>query len=252
MAASTVIADDSLALAEKCWEWLSEQIQLHQSSSRRPFALALAGGSTPRLLYQLASQPDLSSGVDWQRFILLLGDERNVHADHPDSNYRMVADCLLGQIDLPSENVLTVPDPGGDPSSAAANYERLLLTHLEATAEGFPLIDCVLLGMGEDVHTASLFPETKGLDEKRRSVIANYVDQLNSWRITLTATAINASERVAFLISGSSKTKALAILWHGPRDFRRYPAQLIQPRSGQLIYFVDRAALGRLSTANAH
>lgn len=250
MAASIVIADDSLALADKCWTWLSEQILNHQSTSERPFALALAGGSTPRLLYQLAAQSDRRSDVDWQRIILAWGDERNVPADHSESNYRMVADSMLGQIPIPDKNILAVPDPGGDPATAASTYERLLLSRLGANAEGFPLIDCVLLGLGDDVHTASLFPETKGLDEKRRSVIANYVEKLGTWRITLTAPAINTAERVAFLISGSSKTKALEDLWHGPRDYRCYPAQMIQPHSSQLIFFVDRAALGQLTIEN--
>jgi len=246
--ATTVIAEDSRVLAEQCWAWLSQQIRLHQSLHQRPFSIALAGGNTPRLLYEIAGQRSHLEELDWQRVLLLWGDERNVPQEHPDSNYRMVAESLLSHVQIPSENILAVPDPGGDPSLAAVEYEKLLNDRLERTSDGFPLIDCVLLGIGDDVHTASLFPESEGLDEMSRSVIANYVAKLNAWRITLTVPAINAAGRVAFLISGSSKREALRTLWHGPSDGHRFPAQLIHPKSKSLFYFVDLAALGDIST----
>lgn len=244
MHAITVLADNPRELAEQCWAWLSEQIRSHQADSERPFALALAGGSTPRMLYEIAGRTNSRHQVDWQRVILLWGDERHVPLDHPDSNYGMVAETLLRSVSIPPENILAVPDPGGDPSAAAAAYERLLADRLAKTSDGFPRIDGILLGMGDDVHTASLFPDTQGLKEDRRSVIANYVPQGNCWRITLTFPVINAATRVAFLISGSSKRQALRSLWYGPRDSQRFPAQGIQPQSGCLYFFVDQAALG--------
>ncbi len=245
MEATLVIADDSAHLAEKCWTWLGNQIRKHQSTESRPFALALAGGSTPRELYLIASQRN-SSGIDWRRVLLLWGDERNVPHDHIDSNYQMVWESLLSGIEIPAENVLAIPGTGGDAATAAEEYGRILKSRLASTSDGQPLIDCVLLGIGDDVHTASLFPNTLAIEETERTVVANYVPKLTCWRITLTVPAINAATAVAFLVSSSSKTAALDILWNGPRDGRRYPAQLIQPNPGSLHYFVDRGAMGTL------
>ncbi len=237
------IAESLESLASECCNWIVGEIRLHHSNSRRPFSLALSGGSTPKVLYGLLSRAD----VDWDNVRLLWGDERNVPVDHPDSNYRMVKETLLERITIPSENILEIPDPGGNAKESAAKYERLLQNKLPKTETGWPLIDCVLLGLGDDVHTASLFPATAALLESTHCVAANFVPKLNTWRITLTAPAINSAKRVAFLISGSNKAQALDHLWAGPRDSAMYPAQLIEPHSGSVDYFVDRAALGSLA-----
>jgi 6-phosphogluconolactonase len=269
------VCDDSEALAAHARDWLIKQIDYHLRTFDTPFSLALSGGSTPKRLYQLLSRdPDLN--IDWSRVLLVWGDERNVPPDDPQSNYRMVKENLLDHIDIPEENVLAVPEPGGDPAVAAASYERLLRERLyprqrlpEEFASGFqlpdeqpsanngsqgadpvsewqemPFINCVLLGLGDDVHTASLFPGTPALMESERTVVENFVPQLDCWRITLTVPMINTAEHIAFLISGESKLAALTSLWHAPVNPAQFPAQLIHPSDGNLWFFLDKAAMG--------
>ena len=227
--------------------WLGDEIVQHLSRCSWNFSLALAGGSSPRALYQLLADSAGSSQVDWCRVLFLWGDERNVATDHADSNARMVRESLLASIQVPAANILSVPNPGGDAKQAARQYEGLLRDRLPQGEDGFSQIDCVLLGMGDDVHTASLFPQTAALNETEAWVSANFVSKLNAWRITMTAPLINSARDVAFLIAGSSKTTALQTLWYGPYIPEQYPAQMIQPKAGDLTYFVDRPAIGSLS-----
>lgn len=240
---------DAEALATFARDWLVERMaERHASSPTAQFSLALSGGSTPKRLYQLLAE--LPAGrVDWHRVLLVWGDERTVAAEHSDSNYRMVRESLLEHIDIPSENVLAVPQPAGDPKLAAENYEALLRERLQPiNTAGFPALDCVLLGMGEDVHTASLFPGTRALHESSRWVVENHVPQLDSWRITLTAPMINSAARVAFLLSGSGKQPALEKLWHASHEPEQYPSQLIRPTTGDLWFLADRAAIAQVRT----
>lgn len=234
MSSTIHVTADPESLAKHACHWLVERIQEHCAASPRPFVLALSGGSTPKRLYQLLGElPD--GMVDWSRVVLVWGDERNVPADHADSNFRMVRESLLDSVAIPSSNVLAVPNPGGSASAAATEYEALLA--------GVKL-DCVLLGIGDDVHTASLFPGTKALSEQERSVVANRVDKLDCWRITFTAPFINSAKHVAFLIAGSTKQAALHSLWHGQRDVSQFPSQLIEPSGGKLWFLLDQDALG--------
>ena len=241
------ISDDAQELAGQCKKWLVDTIIAHQAMTDQPFTLALAGGSTPRLLYHLLAEGAAIDGIDWKRVILIWGDERNVPSDHPDSNFRMVHDVLLGAGIIPESQILSVPNPAGDARQVAREYEQLLQQRLKASEGSFAQIDCVLLGLGEDVHTASLFPETEALQERQRWVVANYVPKLGDWRITLTVPLINAAHHIAFLVAGSSKNCALQHLWEGPRDGNRFPAQLIDPTAGWIQIFVDRDALGSLT-----
>lgn len=239
------VCQDAESLAAHARYWLVDQIARHHANPEAdaPFSLALPGGSTPKRLYEFLSE--LPAGtVDWRRVVLLWGDERNVPRGHADSNFRLVKESLLDHIDIPAENVLAVPDPGGDPAVAAQKYEQLLKEAIPGRARKFPRLDCVLLGMGDDVHTASLFPGTAALREKSRLVVANEVPQLNGARITLTAPMINAARQVAFLMSGAGKSEALSILWHAPFDSNQFPAQLIRPTDGGLTFLLDKAAMG--------
>lgn len=246
------IEADAESLATFTRDWLVELMAArHAALPTAKFSLALSGGSTPKRLYQLLAQLPAGS-VDWQRVLLIWGDERHVPADHADSNYRMVNENLIEHIDIPSENVLAVPDPGGEPREVAERYEKLLRSRLETSSlevswGGFPVLDCVLLGMGEDVHTASLFPNTAALRESVRWVVENHVSQLNTWRFTLTAPLINQATDVAFLLSGSGKQQALEKLWHAPYQPELYPSQLIRPKTGRLSFFVDRAAVEQVT-----
>lgn len=256
------VCNDADNLASYAATWLVRLIDRKRQDPDRngPFVLSLSGGSTPKkMLGILAELP--SGAVDWNDIVLLWGDERNVAPEHADSNFRMVKEALLDKIDIPAENVLGVPEPGGSARSAATAYEKLLKERLpvdNAAADGgsakekagdkagpsFPEIDCVLLGMGDDVHTASLFPHTKALGEKKRWVVANEVPKLETERITFTAPFINAARNVAFLIAGEGKREALAKLWHAPRDEQEFPSQLIRPENGQLWFLLDKPALG--------
>lgn len=198
-------------------------------------------------LYQLLSE--LPSGtLDWSRVLLIWGDERNVPADHPDSNFRMVRENLLERVPIPAANVLAVPDPGGSAAVAADAYQRLILKTLGAVGKGPPRLDCVLLGMGDDVHTASLFPGSPALNETQRIVVDNWVDKFHTSRITLTAPWINSAKHVAFLISGAGKCQALQALWHGDRNPDLYPAQRIRPENGQLWFLLDQGASQGIAT----
>ncbi|MFN3190047.1 MAG: 6-phosphogluconolactonase [Aureliella sp.] len=240
------IAKDAEHLAQSACQWLLERYQARRAGSK--FSIALSGGSTPKRLYQLLGQ--LAPGtIDWSEVLLLWGDERNVAADHSDSNFRMVREAMLDSISIPQENILAVPNPGGPAAEAASAYESLLST-LPKSDSGQPIIDCNLLGIGDDVHTASLFPHTKALTETERVVVENWVEKMDCWRITLTAPAINASRNVAFLIAGDKKSDALNALWNADRDTKLYPSQLIQPTSGQLWFLVDEAAVQSIELPN--
>lgn len=239
------ISPDAESLAEFARQWLVELIHQHLQTHSTPFTLALSGGSTPKRLYQLLAE--LPAGaIDWRRIVLLWGDERNFPKDHADSNFRMIKEKLLDHIEIPAEHVLAVPNPGALPEVAAQQYEALLRRQLQPQANGFPAIDCVLLGIGDDGHTASLFPHTLALRETERWTVANHVPQLNTWRVTLTAPLINAARHVAFLVAGKSKQPALQAVWEGPADPQTIPSQMIQPEPGQLWFLLDQAAVGNL------
>jgi 6-phosphogluconolactonase len=198
------------------------------------FAVALSGGSTPRLLYeQLVTQP-----IDWQRVHIFWGDERCVPPDHPDSNYGMAQRALLSHINIPAQNVHRLQGEL-NPAQAAQRYEDELRTFFGAA----PCFDLILLGLGSDAHTASLFPHTPALHEQQRWVAAQYVENLQADRLTLTLPIINHAANIIFLIAGHDKAAALQSVWHGPRDPDRFPAQSIMPTIGRVTWLVDRAAL---------
>lgn len=235
------VCEDADALAKHACEWLIGLMSAHQGPA--PFTLALSGGSTPQRLYHQLAQAS-SGDVDWHNVLLLWGDERNVASDDTESNFRMVREALLDHIDIPLENILSVPQSEGPAEQVGESYEQLLRERFP-TDEAFPRIDCVLLGLGVDIHTASLFPGTVALGEKNRWFMANHVPQLDSWRLTITAPLINAAKNVAFLLSGASKRDALSKLWHATLDPNLYPAQLVRPTAGKLWYLLDKAALGQ-------
>jgi len=204
------------------------------------FSIGLSGGSTPRLLFELLATGEFSSRLDWANIYVFWGDERTVPPDHPDSNYRMAGEALLDHVALPEANIHRIQGEI-DPMQAAAEYEQVLRIFFGQAAK-LPRFDLLLLGMGDDGHTASLFPGTNALYEKTRWVRANYVPKLEDWRITLTAPAINAAAQVWFLIAGESKAHTLRDVLRGPHQPRVYPAQMIQPDNGELIWWVDAAA----------
>lgn len=186
------------------------------------FTVSLSGGSTPKKLYELLSKRDLP----WEKTHWFWGDERNVPHDHADSNYRMVREALLQHVPIPESNIHPVPVNMDDPATAAQEYDRTIRDHFDG---GMPAWDLALLGMGDDAHTASLFPDTDALQETQKVFVANWVEKFNAWRYTLTYPAINSGREIWFLISGANKRDALTAVCGDVQDSQQYPSQLIRP-----------------------
>lgn len=211
--------------------------------ARGVFTVALAGGSTPAGMYQLLAGAPYSSRVEWPRVSFFWGDERCVPPDHPDSNYGAAAGALLSRLLLPEANIHRMR---GElpPQTAAAEYEAEVRRWVSGDP---PRFDLILLGMGDDGHTASLFPGTEALDIDDRLVSANHVPKLNADRLTFTAPLINAARQVIFLVTGEGKAQALKAVLEGTDDPDTYPAQLVRPRDGRLTWLVDEPAASLLS-----
>ena len=205
-------------------------------NGRSRFAVVLAGGSTPESTYEALSR-DYADRLDWSKVHIFFGDERTVHPEHEDSNYRMVRETLLSHIRVGSVHRMRCEVP---PAEAAADYEEQLQGFFGT--DDFPAFDLILLGLGKDGHTASLFPETSALDVTDRLVVVNSVLKLGTSRLTLTIPLINAAEAVTFLVAGEDKARALKEVVEGDADPRAYPAKFIRPDNGELIWMVDRAA----------
>jgi 6-phosphogluconolactonase len=216
-------------------------------AERGRFTVALSGGSTPRALYALLAAPPYREPVDWARTHIFWGDERPVPPDHPDSNYGMARALLLGPLGLPPERVHRIRAEGPDPSAAAVAYQAEIAAALGAPADASPpALDLALLGLGADGHTASLFPGSPALEERRRWMVVQFVPALRQDRFTLTPPMLNRAREVIVLVSGGDKAAALAAVLEGPEEPERWPAQLIRPGSGRLLWIVDRAAAARL------
>lgn len=213
-------------------------------------ALALSGGSTPRPLYELLATPDFASAIDWMRVHVFWGDERCVPPDHPDSNFRMTREALLDRVPIPSGNVHRIAGEEA-PEVAARAYEDTLRAYF-GVPQGPPerSFDLVLLGMGDDGHTASLFPGTPAVTEERSWVVANHVTQPREmWRITLTPVVLNAAAVVTFLVAGAGKAERLYEVLEDPPPSLSLPVQRIHPTHGALTWMVDAAAAQRLRSA---
>jgi 6-phosphogluconolactonase len=218
--------------------------------ARGRFVTALSGGSTPRALFELLATERFASSVDWSRVHVCWGDERAVPPDAAASNYRMACEALLDHVRIPPSQVHRIrsEDP---PQVAAEAYERTLRT-LFATPVGPPRpepgarLDLVLLGMGDNGHTASLFPGLHAVHEAERWVVAESVAEVGMWRITLTPVVLNAAAEVVFLVSGADKAAMLHRVLDGPVDPDALPAQIVAPHHGRLRWLVDGDAAARL------
>lgn len=215
----------------------------HAVAEDHPAWIAVSGGATPPRLFETLSKPPWRDRIRWDSVWLCQVDERPVPPDSADSNYHLLKETLLERVPLPPGNVLRIRAELGA-QAAAPEYEAELRLALTAGADGFPRLDLVLLGMGDDGHTASLFPHSPGLHETQRWAIANPVEKLGLERITLTYPVMNAAARVAFLVSGAAKAPALERVLHGDRDIEDLPAQGIHPVNGELQWLVDVAAAG--------
>ena len=214
-------------------------------SSRGQFIVALSGGSTPRDTYRQLATEALVSRVTWSRVQVLWGDERCVPPDHAESNYRMARETLLDRVPVPAANVHRIHGED-DPATAAGVYEATLRALLRTPAGA--RIDLVLLGLGEDGHTASLFPGSAAVHEQTRWVMAARAAAASMWRITLTPAVINAAAEVLFLVSGGAKAGILRRVLEGPRRPEELPAQAIAASNGRVRWCVDAAAAADLTS----
>jgi len=214
------------------------------------FSVVLAGGSTPKALYGLlVNDPALRAQVPWDKIQVFFSDERHVGPDHSDSNFRMANEAMISKSPLKPEQVTRIKGEYPDADQAAREYELAIRSYFKLADGEFPRFDLVLLGMGSEGHTASLFPGTKALHEKRRIAVSNWVGKLLAERVTLTPPAINNAAHVIFMVTGADKAPALTAVLERVYEPDQLPAQLIQPANGTLLWLVDTAAGGLLTRA---
>jgi 6-phosphogluconolactonase len=217
-------------------------------AQRGRFTIALSGGSTPRSLFNLLAT-NARTVLPWDRMFFFWGDERHVPPTDPDSNYKMAEETMLSKIPVAAGNVFRIAAENPDAAAAAESYEKTLQKFFALQPGGFPRFDLILLGMGPDGHTASLFPGSAGLQEKSRLVIANWVDKFKTHRLTFTLPVLNAAACVAFLVSGTDKAPALHAVLESDAPGEQYPSKLVRPTDGKLIWLIDRAAASQLTSA---
>jgi 6-phosphogluconolactonase len=233
----TIISKDAADLARR----VAERIRiLSEEDGDVPRTIALSGGSTPKRLYELLAQPPFRDSVRWEHLELFFGDERSVAPDHQDSNYRMAREALLSHVPVQAHRMHAE-------TGEADAYERLVRSRISKKRDGIPVFDLILLGMGGDGHTASLFPGTAALDERRRLVAMNEVPQMKTRRMTFTYPLINAAQRVWVLVPGADKrarVKECLDALAKPGGERPYPIVGVRPTQGELIWWLDEGSAG--------
>ncbi|MDB5250447.1 MAG: 6-phosphogluconolactonase [Segetibacter sp.] len=207
------------------------------------FTVALSGGSSPKGLFELLAS-EYHSKVDWTKVFFFFGDERYVPADHPDSNALMAKKALFDSLKI-SPNQIFAIDTSLQPKETAEAYQKEIEKHF---APGLPTFDLILLGLGDDAHTASLFPHTEVVNATEIGVKEIFVPEKNVYRITFTAPLINLAYHIAFLVFGSSKAEAVRHVLKGDKEYNSYPAQLIQPSNGDVAWFMDEEAALKINS----
>jgi 6-phosphogluconolactonase len=216
-------------------------------AARGRFCVALSGGSTPRRMYEILSEAPRWGRLEWDRVEFFWGDERAVGPDHADSNYGAAAAALLRPLDIAAERVHRIEGERPDPEEAARRYQDELARVFASPPDGLPpIFDLVLLGMGPDGHTASLFPYSQALTERKRWVVGQHVARLGKSRITMTPPILNRAAEVRLLVTGTDKAGVLREALLGPREPERLPVQLVAPEAGRLVWMLDRAAAAEL------
>ena len=246
------IAPDAAVLAQRGAEHLVELIE-EAEAARGRVRIAISGGSTPKAMFHLLADPaqHYRQRIPWQALELFWVDERMVPPNHPESNYRMTREALLDHVPLRPENIHRI-EGELEPHEAADRYEFALRQSFRLEGAESPRFDILALGMGDDGHTASLFPHTEAIHEMSRLATANAVPQKDTWRVTLTWPVINQAREVFFLIGGAEKSGILREVLLGPGDVERLPSQLIWPASGILTMILDKAAAAQLPQPDAN
>ena len=212
-------------------------------SSRRIFNVALSGGSSPKRLYEMLASPDFKHQVEWEKVNFFFGDERYVPADDPDNNALMVKKALFDPLNIFSSNIFTI-NTSLSSEEAAKKYTLTIANHFKDQKIRF---DLILLGLGDNSHTASLFPYNPVLADKSASIRALFLEEQKVYRITMTAPLINQARHIAFLVYGKAKAEAVHHVLENELNEKKYPAQLIRPDEGELRWYLDEAAASRLT-----
>ncbi len=242
---NVTICKNSEALGKSAASYFA---QLAEESVTRKgrFSVVLAGGNTPRSLYEALGKAPIRSEVPWGGVLIFWGDERLVPPDHPDSNFRMANEIFLSKVPIPDENIFAMPMKEKDPKLAAERYEDAIWDCLDPDEYEIPQFDLILLGIGADGHTASLFPDSSAVDEKEAWVVSTYVKQLDKIRLTLTLPILNQAKNIVFLASGKEKAPIIKTLLSSEPENTPCPAALIKPLSGNRTFFIDENAASEL------
>jgi 6-phosphogluconolactonase len=236
------ILADAAAIAKRAAQEFV-QAATNAVEEKGSFAVALAGGSTPKALYGLlVNDPTLRAQIPWDKMHCFFGDERSVPPDHADSNFHMASEALLSKAPLKPEQISRIKGEYQDTEKAALEYQQTLRSYFNLTDGQVPRLDLVLLGMGNEGHTLSLFPGTKALHDNGRLVVRNWVGKLYTERVTMTAPMPNNAGLVIFMVTGADKALALKAVLEGPYEPEQLPSQLIQPKNGKLLWLVDTTA----------
>lgn len=235
------IFNDLEALSKATADFICKAAKKNIDAKGR-FTLVLSGGETPKQTYFFLASREFRDRIDWEKVLIFFGDERYVPPDDVNSNYHTADEILLVEVPIRDENVFPIPTDS-TPEKDALKYEAQLKNIFRGA---FPSFDLILLGLGENGHTASLFPHTDILNEKTRWVKNVLVKELNTERISLTAAAINSSKQIMFLVSGENKANVVNNILNGKRNPEEFPAQFIQPSNGELFWFLDKAAADKL------
>jgi 6-phosphogluconolactonase len=215
--------------------------------ARGACAVALSGGDTPKPLFaRLAAEP-YRRRIPWERLEVFWGDERCVPPDDPRSNFKLANDLLLSKVPVPTGQIYRMACETPDHAAAAAAYADTLRKRLPATEDGWPRFDFILLGLGANAHTASLFPHTDAVRERERPVVAQYVEEVQMWRMTLTVPVLRRAAETLFLVSGASKADAVRASLEAPPNGDEAPASLIRSTDGRLVWLLDAAAAAGLT-----
>jgi 6-phosphogluconolactonase len=241
------ILPDAAAIARRAAEKIIEAAAI-AVKERGVFTLSLAGGSTPKTLYSLlATDPTFKSQMPWDETQFFFGDERHVPPDDSESNYRMANESMLSKVPLKPEQVTRIKAENKDTEKAALEYQQELRSWFKLSPGQMPRFDVLLLGMGDEGHTLSLFPGTKALHDNGRLVMSNWIGKLYTERITITAPVANNSALAIFMVTKADKALALKGVLEGPYEPEQLPSQLIQPKNGKVLWLVDTTAASELS-----
>jgi 6-phosphogluconolactonase len=247
-AREVLVLPDGNAIAHRAAEEFVKSVT-EAVAQKGSFTVALAGGSTPKTLYVLlADDPSFRSKIPWGKIHFFFGDERHAPPDSPESNFRMANEAMFSKGLVKPEQITRIKGEYADTEKAALEYEHALRAYFRLKDGEYPRFDLVLLGMGDEGHTLSLFPGTKALHATNRIVVRNWIGKLFTERITLTSPAANQANRVIFCVTRADKALALKAVLEGPYEPEQLPAQLIQPVNGKLLWLVDQAAGSMLAT----